>query len=152
VEQCGAHYLRANKKETEVKTCTKCHTDKELDQFSKGRNQCKDCMKAYKKEYRTANPLKDVEYRKANSGAIAERMSGYYEQNKGSLTSKQREYYGHNAGAVKAKVRNWRKLNPVRTRIATLKNTTLKGMPLILVETQAINNLIKYTLKTQRIT
>jgi hypothetical protein len=46
----------------EIKTCNKCGIEKEIDDFLRGKNQCKECHKIYMKEYRSKNKDKRKEY------------------------------------------------------------------------------------------
>lgn len=40
----------------ETKICSKCGRELPLDRFESGRNQCRDCRNARRKELRDANP------------------------------------------------------------------------------------------------
>lgn len=42
----------------DTKICSKCGRELPLDRFETGRNQCRDCRNARKKELRDANPEK----------------------------------------------------------------------------------------------
>lgn len=42
----------------ETKICSKCGRELPLDRFESGRNQCRDCRNARRKELRDANPEK----------------------------------------------------------------------------------------------
>ena len=42
----------------ETKICSKCGRELPLDRFEPGRNQCRDCRNARRKELRDANPEK----------------------------------------------------------------------------------------------
>lgn len=39
-----------------IKKCVKCNIEKELNEFTEGRNHCKECRKLYKKKHNEKNP------------------------------------------------------------------------------------------------
>lgn len=59
----------------EVKYCSRCKTEKTLDQFSKNQSWCKSCHADYKKPYMK-------QYRKDNAEKISEKRKQYYEDGK----------------------------------------------------------------------
>lgn len=127
-----------------MKTCRKCATPKDESSFHRGRNDCKDCRRAYNTanaahirtqkqgyyrenkehilttcaKYAKNNPDKRKktarEYRKANKTRIADYHSKLYKENKGQHREKARKYYIENKENVDAKNRRWRKANPER--------------------------------------
>lgn len=40
----------------ETKICSKCGIEKPLSEFDEGRNQCKECRRAYRKQRRLEHP------------------------------------------------------------------------------------------------
>ena len=45
-----------------MKICKKCGLEKNISLFNKGRNECKECMAKYKKEYAMKNSDKIKKY------------------------------------------------------------------------------------------
>jgi len=64
------------------KTCIECKIKKDIDNFIKARNLCKDCMKEYKKSYQ----LKNKEL-------LKEKSRKYYLENKDNILEKASSYY-----------------------------------------------------------
>ena len=69
-----------------MKICKTCNIEKELLEFRKGRNKCKECTSIYNKEY----------------------MIKYREENKEKLKEEQKEYYRKNSDNIKKNVKKYR--------------------------------------------
>ena len=71
-----------------MKTCIKCGIKKDETEFYKGRNQCKECIKEYRKEYYQKNKEHDKEYYQKNK----ERIKEYRQKNKKCIKEYKKEY------------------------------------------------------------
>jgi len=98
-----------------VKTCSKCKQNKAAEDFNKGRPECKECQKEYKKAYYEQNREKIKErkkaYRKQNSEKIKEQKKAYYEQNAEKLKEYQKAYRKQNPEKIKERTKAYRKQN-----------------------------------------
>ncbi len=86
------------------KTCTKCGTEKKLDQFYKNKSKkdnlscwCKKCTKKYKKEYHIKNKENINQKSKSwyidNKEKAKDYSQQYYEENKEEILKKSKEYH-----------------------------------------------------------
>ena len=84
----------------ETKICTKCGKEKNLNEFNKKSNLCKDCIREYKKEYYLRNKdmikAKVQEYRNNNKDRVNATQKKYKESHRELLREKQRKYYNEN--------------------------------------------------------
>ena len=84
----------------EVRTCSKCGTEKPLDKFglTKGRrkSECKDCVSAYHKAYYAKNREKviarTVRYQKENAEQVKKALAEWYKRNKTRILERCAEY------------------------------------------------------------
>ena len=85
------------------KHCTKCNVTKSIENFSKHksttdgfRNQCKDCIKQYNKQYQIDNKktimARDKKYYQNNRDTIKNRNKKYYQANALRLNTRNKEY------------------------------------------------------------
>ena len=68
-----------------VKKCNKCKQDKAAEDFCKGRPECKECRKEYKKAYYEQNREKIKERKKAYRKQNAEKIKDYCKQNRDKI-------------------------------------------------------------------
>jgi hypothetical protein len=98
-----------------VKKCNKCKQDKAAEDFCKGRPECKECRKEYKKAYYEQNREKIKErkkaYRKQNAEKIKERMKAYYEQNAEKIKKYGKAWREQNAEKIKERHKAYREQN-----------------------------------------
>src|SRR6056300_1843 len=92
-----------------VKKCNKCKQDKAAEDFCKGRPECKECRKEYKKAYyeQIREKIKERKkaYRKQNAEKIKERKKAYCKQN----AEKIKDYCKQNRDKIRIYIRNKRK-------------------------------------------
>ena len=120
------------KKNIKYKVCSKCETKKELnaENFGKAktnkdgyRGQCKECVKAYNKQYAKDNKEEIARYQKQhyeeNKEYYSEYKKQYYEENKEYYSEYKKQYYQSEQGRkniIKSKQNR-------RARINSLPNT-----------------------------
>ena len=86
---------------TDLKICSKCGVEKSVEEFRKGRNQCKLCQSEHNKEYRKEHYINNKEYYKEyrkeyqinNKEKLKEIHEEYYIKHKDSLKEQFKEYY-----------------------------------------------------------
>jgi len=137
-----------------VKTCTKCHIEKDLSQFNKSklgifglRGECKDCQSKYRQEHYSKNadaskaytrqtywnnPEKARSYRRESYAANPERERRAAvidrQQNPERVIAYNKAYYKNNAAAMREKSKTWRKNNPEKKSLYDrLRNYIRKG-------------------------
>jgi len=106
------------------KTCTKCHTEKDIGAFSlsrgKPRADCKECKRAMDKAYRAANPEKIKAEKKAYHAANREKVNGqmkaYHAANPEKRMAKDKAYRAANPEKLKAKDKAYRAANPEKAK------------------------------------
>lgn len=95
----------------ETKICKKCGVERILDDFNKGTNLCKECIKIYKKEYYLKNKAqikkKAQEYRDKNRDKVNESQKKYKETHRDLLREKQRKYYNENKEQLNEKHKDY---------------------------------------------
>jgi len=98
-----------------VKTCSKCKQNKAAEDFYKGRSECKECQKEYKKAYRKQNAEKIKKYCKAwyqqNAEKMKEQKKAYRKQNAEKIKERMKAYYEQNAKKIKKYGKAWREQN-----------------------------------------
>ncbi len=118
-----------------MKTCSICGEEKPLEEFCKGKNQCKACKAEYnrkwyaanrekviesQRKYYAANSEKALEYNRkwyaANREKIAERARKYRAANRKKITETDREYRAANPEKIAERKRKWSAAN--REKIA----------------------------------
>ena len=90
-----------------VKTCSKCKQDKAAEDFCKGRPECKECRKEYKKAYYEQNREKIKERKKAYRKQNSEKIKAYYEQNREKIKA----WREQNAEKIKERHKAYREQN-----------------------------------------
>lgn len=89
-----------------TKKCKKCNKEKEIEEFRKNRNSCKDCEKQYAKEYRYKNHDIVIERTKIWKKNNIEKIKQYEKNNrKRYLITEKRKIYCKNY------MKRWRKNN-----------------------------------------
>lgn len=112
----------------DVKTCTKCKTEKPLGMFCLARgghygvaSRCRACMNAYGIAYRVANPDKakadEASYRKRNHARIKAINAAYWVSNKEKIKARKAVYQAANPEKARVACAAWGKLNREKTRI-----------------------------------
>lgn len=95
----------------ETKICIKCGKKKILADFNKGSNQCKECVKNYKKDYYIKNKeqirKKTQEYRDKNKNTVNASQKKYKETHRELLREKQRKYYNEHKDILNAKHKDY---------------------------------------------
>ena len=66
------------------KTCTDCSETKELDAFSKGRNQCRSCRSATLKQWRQENKQHIKTYQQGRKGQMLQASREWKDRNPGN--------------------------------------------------------------------
>ena len=83
-----------------MKICEKCNEEKNIEDFHKNRNVCKNCVKLYKKEYYKKNKNyvlnKVKKYREDNKEIINKKNKIYYKNNKEKAKLTRKKYYDKN--------------------------------------------------------
>ena len=86
-----------------MKTCTRCHGTKPLDEFDRDRthkdglsSRCSDCRLAYRKATRQQRNQSQRAYRQANRELIAEQRRAYREANREQINQQERSYWQAN--------------------------------------------------------
>lgn len=82
------------------KTCSKCSLEKEIIEFDKSRNQCKKCIKDYKKQYQMI-------YKEKNPEKVKNSSKKYIDKNKEKIKQHQKE----NPEISKRANKKWRDAN-----------------------------------------
>jgi hypothetical protein len=110
----------------ELKNCNKCNKNKTIEDFNKGKTQCKECLKAYReqnreklKEYRKAyyeqnrEKVKECQkaYREQNREKLKECNKAYREQNREKVKEYKKAYYEQNREKVKECQKAYREQN-----------------------------------------
>jgi hypothetical protein len=105
------------------KVCNKCGNSKPIEDFHKKkgspdgrRNQCKNCVEEYMKEYRKEHKDDRADYDKKryeeNREEILEHKKQYHQENKEEILQKKREY--RKTDEAKEKFKLWRENNKER--------------------------------------
>lgn len=107
-----------------MKECTKCKTIKDIEDFSKGRNQCKICIKKIKIEYYQINKerelLRCATYRENNRQKIKENDYLYYKENKEKVKKRVKEYRENNKEEISKKRKAYYYHNNINEKIKSL--------------------------------
>ena len=86
----------------ETKTCNKCGTEKDIDEFElrkdtgKYRNTCKECRRQYCKNWHNNNIEHVQNYRKENKEIIQKKAKMYYDKNAEHLRKYSKEFRNQN--------------------------------------------------------
>lgn len=105
------------------KPCTKCGAIKPFDQFHRNRNtkdgsscHCKTCAAEYNRQWRIANPEKEValhrQYYETHKEQVAEKSRQWYENHPGKAAEYCRRQYSANPQRVIERTRRWQRANP----------------------------------------
>ena len=89
----------------ELKTCSKCGIEKDVELFWAGHRQCSECLNKYRRENREKNREKANAWQKK-----------YREENREKLIAMDRKYREENREKAKAASIKWRKENPERVK------------------------------------
>lgn len=121
----------------ETKTCTKCGRELPIENFStrkdtgKPHSNCKECIIAYRKEYREKN--KDVisskykQWREANHEKHIEYCKNYYQENKDRMLDRNKKYYNENKEELQAKNREYWNAHKDELNIKQRERWSVKG-------------------------
>jgi len=109
-----------------IKKCTGCLIEKELDAFSDckkygKKHRCKECVSIYNKQTKEARAIRTKKYRDANKDEIKAKKSEYHQLNKERLNEISRNYQAKNKEAVKERGKLYREKNKEKIK-ASLKN------------------------------
>jgi hypothetical protein len=103
-----------------MKKCIKCGINKEISEFVKTKNSCKECEKEYKKQYRLKNKekvkLKAKAYYENNKDFLKEKVKENYEKNKEKKIAYQKKYSEENKDKIKEYKSNYAQLNKCKIR------------------------------------
>ena len=136
-----------------MKTCSKCGEDKEGGEFYKKYSQCKMCARDQSAKWRKENTEKkkaaNAAWYKANKEKAKESRRARYEANRPKEKDLHKKWRAANTEKIKHYNLKWRTENPVKHRACGLRKRAPKGTPEIIIETQAINNLIRHTIQQQ---
>jgi|688.fasta_scaffold534543_2 hypothetical protein len=136
----------------ETKICSKCREDKNICNFYKNRNECKECKKkksmldynSNKEKYRTSQLL----YRESNKETINEKNRIYYYNNHTILREKQKKYRDENIEKEKERNKSWRINN--KNLINNYRDSRRKNEPLYKI-TENIRRRINKFFKSKNI-
>ena len=128
-----------NKRKIKMKICSGCGISKAIADFPKQRSgKCKLCKNEMQREYR-----------KTREKHVRQQNLGYYYNHRDKRVAECREYQSRNKDAIKKKAREKYYANPLEMRKKYLREKSFKGMPEILIETKALNSLIKHAIRQQ---
>ena len=85
----------------DTKKCTKCTLIKLLSEFYKGRTECKDCSKKYKKDNALNIKLKKQEYDLENKDRIAQVQNEYAKNNPDKIKARKKKWVENNKDQVR---------------------------------------------------
>ena len=92
-----------------MKKCNNCNIEKNIIEFTEGRNKCKDCIREIKRKYYQDNRDRELsrikKYREDNRDKIKNTDKKYYENNKEKVKKRVSEYRKSNSEKVKKKVK-----------------------------------------------
>jgi len=119
------------------KTCTKCSTDKPLEDFNlsaKGKHgrksMCRVCQKEYKAAWdnlnREASRESTRQYTKNNPEAVKSSQAKYRKNNPEAVKASQAKWRKNNPEAAKASYTNWAKLNKGAATAKTARRRAIK--------------------------
>ena len=114
----------------EKKVCSKCKEEKDVTEFYSGRNQCKLCVKEYKKEYKENNKqkIKDIskkyreKYKEKNKEKIKQYKKEYIEKNKEKNRKYNNQYREKNKEKINIRLCNRRQSDPTYRLIESIKS------------------------------
>lgn len=93
------------------KTCTKCGENRPVSEYYRRKAQCKECSRAYTREWVTANKEQkrqaDRAYYEKNSERLKSKQSDYYYENREADQARRRSYYLANEKQEKARKAAW---------------------------------------------
>jgi hypothetical protein len=79
----------------ENKTCSKCRDPKPITEFHSRQHRCKECQRAYQKEWQAKNKAHRAEYQRGHYRKHLEKYreshAQYYQDNKGAIASSDRK-------------------------------------------------------------
>jgi hypothetical protein len=111
-----------------MKKCSKCNIEKQLLEFNKGRNHCKECRKIYRKFYTEKNhEILKIYYKKRyieNRESELERTKQYRINNIDILKKKDKDRYRLNPEKEKERTKKYRLENPKKVLETQKKSTT----------------------------
>lgn len=98
-----------------TRVCAKCGKELTEEKFSKGKNQCKDCLYDYQKQWKLENKeavsKRDAKYRSDNRAAINQRGNQYYQDNKEIIAKKIKQWQLDNKEIVQERGRKYYQAN-----------------------------------------
>ena len=104
-----------------MRQCSKCKQNKAAEDFNKGRPECRECQKEYRKAWYQQNREKIKEWGKAyyeqNAEKLKEQQKAYHKQNREKLKEKMKAYYKQNREKIKEQRKAYRKQNRDKIRI-----------------------------------
>jgi len=99
-----------------MKECSKCIVEKELNDFTEGRNHCKECRKEYRKKHNKENldVIKNQSKKRwiENKDREQQRNKEYRLNNIDNLRKKDRDNYKKNIVKQRDRIKKYRKENP----------------------------------------
>lgn len=109
-----------------MKKCSKCNIEKELSEFNKGRNHCKECRKEYRKKYIEKNSDAIKNYNKKryfeNRETELQRTKKYRIENLDKLREKDRNNYIENRVKELDRAKKYRQENINKVRESQKKS------------------------------
>jgi hypothetical protein len=91
----------------QMKKCSKCHIEKDIDCFRKKHSQCKSCCNLYNKKYGQKHKLEkrayNKQYKLENKDKIKVARSQYYLENKERENNSNKQYYNDNKISINSK-------------------------------------------------
>ena len=104
-----------------MKCCTKCKVVKNIEDFPKRENRCKDCRNLYYKVFKENNSegLKKYreEYRENNQELLKEKRNIYYNDNQELLKLKSSKYRDENREVINSKKREYYKKKETKEKV-----------------------------------
>jgi hypothetical protein len=117
----GIDDLSTNDYYEAMKKCCCCKIEKDLFEFSnsqllKNSSKCRACVSAYNREYRKNQDKEAVaayqkQYREDNKEELAEKRKEYYQDNKPEINARNKQYYQDNKEAMDEYYKNYRETN-----------------------------------------
>ena len=113
-----------------MKVCCTCSEMKPVESFNKKSAKCRECQKAYYREYYKANSEKlkasSAKWSEENSERVRERNKLRYKNNRDKILSSNKKWAAANPEKRATSLKDWREKNPSKTNAYAAKRWAAK--------------------------
>jgi Zn ribbon nucleic-acid-binding protein len=138
----------------DIKKCTKCQIEKNIDLFSKNQKQCKECVKQYYQKDKEKIKLKTKNRYENNKSLILDNQRQYYQENKENRINYQKQYSLENKDKIQQnnKIYYQENKDKIKYRAKEWIKNKYKNNEEFRIQTKLNLQIIKYLRQSQNIT